>query len=120
MLQSEYLDLAIELYDIYSANNILHRRWLTVKELEKFKGGPGLISKVKKGKGFLTELKPIFFEYVDSKTRSKSCNTEQQWTCKFDNWLFNEYEFTNQELDELRSDKDGQGGCKTPQKVTNG
>ena len=28
--------------------------------------------------------------------------------------------FTNQELDELRSNKNGQGGCKTPEKVTNG
>ena len=119
MLQSEYLNIAIELYDIYLANNILRRRWLTVKELEKFKHGPGLIAKIKKNKGKLSELKPIFFEYVDSKTRSKSCNTEQQWTCKFDDWLFNEYEFTNQELDELRSDKNRQGGCKTPEKVIN-
>ena len=39
MLQSEYLELAIELYDIYSAHNIHHKRWLTARELEKLKGG---------------------------------------------------------------------------------
>ena len=120
MLQSEYLDLAIELYGIYSAHNIHHKKWLSARQLAKLKGGPGLISKVKKGKGFLTELKPIFADYVNTQIQYQSCNTPQQWTCKFDNWLFNEYEFTNQELDELRSDKDGQGGCKTSEKVTNG
>ena len=120
MLQSEYLDIAIELYDIYSEHGIHHKKWLSARELAKLKGGPGLIAKVKRGKGFLSELKPIFADYVNTQTQYQSCNTPQQWTCKFDDWLFNEYEFTNQELDELRSNKDGQGGCKTPEKVTNG
>ena len=120
MLQSEYLDIAIRLYDIYSDNDIHPRRWLSARELAKLKGGPGLIAKVKRGKGLLSELKPIFADYVNTQTQYQSCNTVQQWTCKFDDWLFNEYEFTNQELDELRSDKNRQGGCKTSEKVTNG
>ena len=48
MLQSEYLELAIELYDIYSAHNIHHKKWLTARELEKLKGGPGFLAKIKK------------------------------------------------------------------------
>ena len=120
MLQSEYLELAIELYDIYSEHGIHHKKWLSARELAKLKGGPGLIAKVKRGKGLLSELKPIFADYVNTQTQYQSCNTPQQWTCKFDDWLFNEYEFTNQELDELRSDKNRQGGCKTSEKVTNG
>ena len=48
MLQSEYLDIAIELYDIYSDNYIHHKKRLTARELAKLKGGPGLIAKVKK------------------------------------------------------------------------
>ena len=56
MLQSEYLDLAIELYDIYSAHDIHHRRWLTARELQRIKGGPGLIAKVKNKKGKLVLL----------------------------------------------------------------
>ena len=120
MLQSEYLEIAIELYDIYSEHGIHHKKWLPARELAKLKGGPGLIAKVKRGKGLLSELKPIFADYVNNQRQYRSCNTPQQWTCKFDDWLFNEYEFTNQELDELRSNKDRQGGCKTPQKVTNG
>ena len=120
MLQSEYLDIAIELYDIYSEHDIHHKKWLSATELAKLKGGPGLIAKVKRGKGFLSELKPIFADYVNTQTQYQSCNTPQQWTCKFDDWLFNEYEFTNQELDELRTDKNRQGGCKTSEKVING
>ena len=120
MLQSEYLEIAIELYDIYSAHNIHHRRWLTARELQRLKGGPGLIAKVKNKKGKMSELQPVFVDYVNRQSQYRSCNTPQQWTCKFDDWLFNEYEFTNQELDELRSDKNRQGGCKTSEKVTNG
>ena len=66
MLQSEYLELAIELYDIYSAHDIHHRRWLTARELQRIKGGPGLIAKVKSKKGKMSELKPIFVDYVNT------------------------------------------------------
>ena len=48
MLQSEYLELAIELYDIYSTHDIHHKRLLTAWELEKLKGGPGFLAKIKK------------------------------------------------------------------------
>ena len=120
MLQSEYLELATELYDIYLANNKHPKRWLSIVELERCKRGPGFRAKVKKMKGRMSELKPVFVEYVNTQTQYQSCNTPQQWTCKFDDWLFNEYEFTNQELDELRSDKNRQGGCKTSEKVING
>ena len=47
MLQSEYLELAIELYDIYLANNKHPKRWLTIVELEKCKRGPGFRAKLK-------------------------------------------------------------------------
>ena len=59
MLQSEYLDIAIELYDIYSEHDIHHKKWLSARELAKLKGGPGLIAKVKRGKGLLSELKQL-------------------------------------------------------------
>ena len=36
---------------------------------------------------------------------NKSVNTPQQWACKFDSFLFNEYEFTQEELDELHPDR---------------
>jgi len=120
MLQSEYLELAIELYDIYLANNKHPKRWLPIVELEKCKRGPGFRAKLKKMKGKFSELQPVFVEYVNTQTQYQSCNTPKQWTCKFDYWLQDEYEFTNQELDELRSDKNRQGGCKTSEKVTNG
>tara|TARA_B100000214_G_scaffold291762_1_gene221478 strand:+ start:756 stop:1118 length:363 start_codon:yes stop_codon:yes gene_type:complete len=120
MLQSEYLEMAIELYNIYLDNNKHPKRWLTIVELEKCKRGPGFRAKLKKMKGKFSELQPVFVEYVNTQTQYQSCNTPKQWTCKFDYWLQDEYEFTNQELDELRSDKDRQGGCKTSQKVTNG
>ena len=104
----------------YLANDKHPKRWLSIVELERCKRGPGFRAKVKKMKGRMSELKPVFVEYVNTQTQYQSCNTPQQWTCKFDDWLFNEYEFTNQELDELRSDKNRQGGCKTSEKVTNG
>ena len=34
----------------------------------------------------------------------KSINTPQQWACKSDAFLFNEYEYTSEEIDELHSD----------------
>lgn len=37
----------------------------------------------------------------------KSVNTPQQWSCKFDKFLQNEYDFTQEELNELRSEPDG-------------
>ena len=117
---SKYQERAKELYEFHLTHNISPTVWLSARQIEKYKGGCGLNARVKREGGLFSELKPIYFEYVDSKTRSTSCNTPEQWTCKFDDWLFNEYEFTNQELDELRSNKDGQGGCKTPEKVTNG
>ena len=39
---------------------------------------------------------------------NNSVNTPQQWACKFDSFLFNEYEFTPQELDELQADRQRQ------------
>ena len=117
---SKYQERAKELYEFHLTHNISPTVWLSARQIEKYKGGCGLIARVKRDGGLFSELKPIYFEYVDSKTRSTSCNTPEQWTCKFDDWLFNEYEFTNQELDELRSDKNRQGGCKTSEKVTNG
>ena len=120
LLVSKYQERAKELYEFHLTHNISPTVWLSARQIEKYKGGCGLIARVKRDGGLFSELKPIYFEYVHSKTRSTSCNTIEQWTCKFDDWLFNEYEFTNQELDELRSDKNRQGGCKTSEKVTNG
>jgi len=118
MLQSEYLELAIELYDIYSAHDIHHKRWLAARELEKLKGGPGLIAKIKKKKGKFSELQPVFVDYVNTQNQYRSCNTPQQWSCKFDYWLQDEYEFTKEELDELRSDRGRQKGRGTSKEVT--
>ncbi len=42
-----------------------------------------------------------------------SCNTEQQWACKFDDWLQNKYEFTQEEVDELQADRKRQVGRET-------
>ena len=56
MLQSEYLELATELYDIYLANNKHPKKWLPKLELEKCKRGPGLIAKIKKMNWFSREL----------------------------------------------------------------
>ncbi len=39
---------------------------------------------------------------------NNSVNTPQQWACKFDSFLFNEYEFTQEELDELQADRQRQ------------
>ena len=43
----------------------------------------------------------------------KSVNTPQQWSCKSDSFLLNEYEYDQEEIDELRSDSDGQTGRET-------
>ena len=51
---------------------------------------------------------------------TKSCNTEQQWACKFDDLLQNEYEFTPEEVDELQADRKRQIGRETTQKITIG
>ena len=118
MLQSEYLDIAIELYNIYSEHDIHHKKWLSARELAKLKGGPGLIAKVKKKKGKFSELQPVFFDYVNRQSQYRSCNTPQQWSCKFDYWLQDEYEFTTEELDELRSDRGRQSRRETSQEVT--
>ena len=111
---SKYQERAKELYEFHLTHNISPRVWLSSRQIEKYEGGCGLIARVKRDGGLFSELKPIYFEYVHSKTRSTSCNTLEQWTCKFDDWLFNEYEFTNEEIDELRPDKNGQGGCSSP------
>ena len=118
MLQSEYLELAIELYDIYLANNKHPKKWLAKLELEKCKRGPGFMFKVKKMKGKMSELQPVFVEYVNRQSQYRSCNTPQQWSCKFDYWLQDEYEFTTEELDELRSDRGRQSRRETSQEVT--
>ena len=118
MLQSEYLELAIELYDIYLANNKHPKKWLAKLELEKCKRGPGFMFKVKKMKGKMSELQPVFVDYVNRQSQYRSCNTPQQWSCKFDYWLQDEYEFTTEELDELRSDRGRQGRRETSQEVT--
>ena len=118
MLQSEYLELAIELYDIYLANNKHPKKWLAKLELEKCKRGPGFMFKVKKMKGKMSELQPVFNDYVNRQSQYRSCNTPQQWSCKFDYWLQDEYEFTTEELDELRSDRGRQSRRETSQEVT--
>ena len=118
MLQSEYLDLAIELYDIYLDNDKHPKRWLTIVELQKCKRGPGLIFKLKKMKGKMSELQPVFVDYVNTQRQYRSCNTPQQWTCKFDDWLQDKYEFTKEELNELRSDRGRQSRRETSQEVT--
>ena len=56
MYQTEYLELAIELYDIYSAHDIHHRKWLTARELHRIQGGPGVIAKVKNKKGSIASI----------------------------------------------------------------
>ena len=64
MLQSEYLELAIELYDIYIANDKHPKKWLAKLELEKCKRGPGFMFKVKKMKGKMSELQPVSVSYT--------------------------------------------------------
>ena len=118
MLPSEYLQHAMELYDIHINNNLSPYKWLTNRELEGYQYGPKLIQQIKVKGGKMSELKSVYLEYLDSRIKPKSCNTPQQWTCKFDYWLQDEYEFTNEEIDELRSNRNGQGGCSTTEKVT--
>ena len=36
---------------------------------------------------------------------NKSINTPQQWACIYDAFLLYEYEFTQEELDELQADR---------------
>ena len=45
---------------------------------------------------------------VMNQESNNSVNTPQQWACKFDSFLFNEYEFTQEELDELQADRQRQ------------
>ena len=79
-----------------------------------------LSQRLKKKQGLLSELKPIFADYVNTQRQYRSCNTPQEWTCKFDNWLFNEYEFTSEELDELQADRIRQVRRETFKEFTNG
>ena len=44
---------------------------------------------------------------------NKSINSPQQWACKFDAFLFNEYEFTLEEVNELQADRRRQSGRET-------
>ena len=110
MYQTEYLEVAEKLYKIYKSNDIFPTRWLTARQLQKLKGGPGLIAKIKNKKGKLSELQPVYFDYVNTITEFYSCNTPTEWTCKFNKWLFNEYVFTQIELDELSADRRRQSG----------
>ena len=98
LLVFKYQERAKELYEFHLTHNISPTIWLSARQIEKYKGGCGLIARVKRDGGLFSELKPIYFEYVHSKTRSTSCNTLEQWTCKFDDWLFNEYEFPSHDL----------------------
>jgi len=43
----------------------------------------------------------------------KSVNTPLQWSCKHHSFLLNEYEYTQEELDELQSDRQRQTGRET-------
>ena len=49
---------------------------------------------------------------------NKSVNTPQQWACKFDAFLFNEYEFTQEEINELHADRKRQIRRETSPKIT--
>ena len=119
MYQTEYLELAIELYDIYLSNDKHPKRWLPRLKLEKCKRGPGFIAKVRKMKGKMSELEPVFVAYVNTQHQYRSCNTPQQWSCKFDYWLQDGYEFTTEELNELQADRGRQIRRETSSKVTN-
>ena len=44
-------------------------------------------------------------EFCKRQESNKSINTPQQWACKYDAFLLNEYEFTQEELDELQADR---------------
>ena len=73
---------------------------------------------LKNKKGKMSELQPVFVDYVNTQRQYRSCNTPQQWSCKFDYWLQDEYEFTTEELDELRSDRGRQSRRETSKEVT--
>ena len=48
----------------------------------------------------------FFFKLFKMNQESnKSINTPQQWACKYDAFLLNEYEFTQEELNELQADR---------------
>ncbi len=48
----------------------------------------------------------FFFKLFKMNQESnKSINTPQQWACKYDAFLLNEYEFTLEELNELQADR---------------
>ena len=55
----------------------------------------------------------ILEQKMNQKETKKSINTPQQWACKSDAFLFNEYEYTQEEIDELHSDSDRQRGRET-------
>ena len=57
-------------------------------------------------------------EFCKRQESNKSINTPQQWACKFDAFLFNEYEFTLEELDELHTDRRRQIRRETSPKIT--
>ena len=44
-------------------------------------------------------------EFCKRQESNKSINTPQQWACKYDAFLLNEYEFTQEDLDELQADR---------------
>ena len=52
-------------------------------------------------------------EFCKRQESKKSINTPQQWACKFDAFLFNEYEFTPEEVNELQADRGRQSGRET-------
>ena len=58
---------------------------------------------------YVKTIKPLeIMELFQMIKNNNSVNTPQQWTCKFDSFLFNEYEFTQEELDELQADRQRQ------------
>ena len=119
MYQTEYLALAEELYELYKDHDIFPTEWLSTRKLEKLKGGAGLIHRMKKQKGKLSELQPVYFDYVNTKTEYYSCNTPIQWTCKFQEWMENKYRFTSEEINELQADRGRQIRREPSQEVTN-
>ena len=64
---SKYQERAKELYEFHLTHNISPTTWLSARQIEKYKGGAGFIARVKRGGGLFSELKPIYFEYVDLK-----------------------------------------------------
>jgi len=65
--------------------------------------------------GELNEIQSNLFNFISNdfffklfkmnQESNKSINTPQQWACKYDAFLLNEYEFTQEELDELQADR---------------